>query len=275
MKMNIRTYVLLTVLCLCIVLTACGKADPITVPATDDIVSITVINGEESITYDDTEWISQVISGINDAKPTTKQSVQDVPQVDNYIQIGIKLDKGTTILFLYQDDNKCYIEQPYEGIYEIDPKLYDYICETMNEVDNDTPGGIQESLEKWTGLLGQTQMTDDKDLIGSREVGIDDYVGSYEAACEDDSGRDVIFGGASTKERTLYVSGTVKTESGSATVRIRLNDKVIELTPDDNGDFETELSLESGGNYIMVLYEDFTGLVELRSAYDTNDSNKI
>ena len=135
--------------------------------------------------------------------------------------------------------------------------------------------GSLEGLEEWAGKLGQTQITDGKDLIGSREAGIDDYIGSYEAECEDDSGRDVIFGGASTKERTLCVSGTVRTESGSATVRIRLNDEVIELTPDENGDFETELSLESGGNYIMVLYEDFTGTVELRSAYDTSNSYKM
>lgn len=135
--------------------------------------------------------------------------------------------------------------------------------------------GSLERFEEWADDLGQTQMTEDKDLIGSREAGIDDYIGSYEAACENDSGKDVIFGGSSTKTRTLYVSGTVKTESGSATVRIRLNDEVIELTPDENGDFETELSLKSGGNYIMVLYEDFTGTVELRSTYDASDLNEI
>lgn len=135
--------------------------------------------------------------------------------------------------------------------------------------------GSLERLEEWAGDLGQTQISDSKHLIGSRDAGIDDYVGSYMAECEGNSGRDVIFGGASVEERILYVSGNVKTESGSAVVRIRLNDEVIELTPDDNGNFETELSLESGGNYIMVLYEDFTGTVELRSAYDTSEGNKL
>ena len=135
--------------------------------------------------------------------------------------------------------------------------------------------GMLDSLEKWAGNLGQTQITEDKELIGSREAGIDDYVGSYEAECDGNSGRDVIFGGASTKERTLYISGNIKTESGWATVRIRLNDEVIELTPDENGYFETKLSLASGGNYIMVQYDDFMGTVELRSGYDTSDSNKI
>ena len=59
----------------------------------------------------------------------------------------------------------------------------------------------------------------------------------------------------------------------SAAERNRRMKKLI--TPDDNGDFETELSLESGGNYIMVLYEEFTGAVELGSAYDKNGGNKL
>lgn len=135
--------------------------------------------------------------------------------------------------------------------------------------------GDLERLEDWANKLGQTQITDSKDLIGNREVFIDDYAGLYEAACEEDSGRDVIFGGASTEERTLYVSGNIKTESGSASVRIRLNKEVMVLTPDENGNFETKLSLESGGNYIMVLYEEFTGTVELRSTYEINDNSTI
>ncbi len=122
--------------------------------------------------------------------------------------------------------------------------------------------------------LRRSQISEDDKLIGTRETD-DAYTGAYQAECNGNTGRDVIFGGGAVKERSLYISGDVKTESGSATVRIRLNDEVIELTPDENGYFETKLSLEYGGNYIMVQYEDFTGTVELRSAYDTIDSYKI
>lgn len=109
-------------------------------------------------------------------------------------------------------------------------------------------------LDGVAGKIGDSQITEDDDLIGQRDLSDDAYCGSYFSDCNNQTGRDVIFGGASTKERTLYVSGTVQTDSGSAMIRIRLNDEVIELKPDKNGDFETELSLESGGNYIMVLH---------------------
>ena len=52
---------------------------------------------------------------------------------------------------------------------------------------------------------------------------------------------------------------------GKATVRIRQNEEVKELSVDQDGIFETDLNLENGGNYIMVSYEDFQGSVTLTS----------
>lgn len=139
-----------------------------------------------------------------------------------------------------------------------------------NYMDSDE---IQAFFSNFAEDFGSSQITDDK-LIGQR-VTDDAYTGTYQSNCSGNTGRDVIFGGSSVEERTQYISGVVKAEYGSATVRIRLNDEVIELTPDEAGYFETKLSLVSGGNYIMVQYEDFTGTVELRSTYDASDINEI
>ena len=81
------------------------------------------------------------------------------------------------------------------------------------------------------------------------------------------TGRDVVFGGASIHNRDLFLSGHIETESGNATVRIRMNSEVVELEPDADGYFETTLKLDNGGNYIMVVYEDFSGTVEMNSEY--------
>lgn len=140
-----------------------------------------------------------------------------------------------------------------------------------NYMDSDEIRAFFSNLAEY---LGSSQITDDDKLIGQR-VTDDAYTGTYQSNCSSSTGRDVIFGGGSVEERTLYISGVVKAESGSAIVRIRLNDEVIELTPDEAGYFETKLSLVSGGNYIMVQYEDFTGTMELRSSYDASDIDKI
>lgn len=131
------------------------------------------------------------------------------------------------------------------------------------------PEEMQDLLDGIVGEVGSSQITSDKGLIGTRVLkdNADTYAGEYTAACESVSGRDVVFGGASIHNRELFLSGTVQTESGKVTVRTRLNEEVFELEPDANGHFETTLKLDTGGNYIMVVYEDFSGTLALSSEY--------
>ena len=126
---------------------------------------------------------------------------------------------------------------------------------------------LSDVLEDLAGVVGSSQITGDSRLIGERLYGEDVYTGRYLAECDGSTGRDVVFGGASIESRKLYLSGYIQAYSGKATVRIRMNWDVIELEPDEDGYFETELNLESGGNYIIIKYEDFTGTVDLTSGY--------
>lgn len=128
---------------------------------------------------------------------------------------------------------------------------------------------IQDFLDGIAEAIGDSQLTEDEDLIGTRVLSSheDSYAGEYTADCDHVTGRDVVFGGASIQSREFFLSGTIEAESGKAIVRIRLNDEVIELETDTDGNFETTLKLESGGNYIMVVYEDFSGSVKMTCEY--------
>ena len=130
------------------------------------------------------------------------------------------------------------------------------------------PEAMQDFLDGVVENIGDSQITDDDDLIGARLLVDDDsYVGEYTAECSHMTGRDVVFGGASIHNRDLFLSGHIETESGNATVRIRMNSEVIELEPEDDGYFETTLKLDNGGNYIMVIYEDFSGMLKMTCEY--------
>ena len=130
------------------------------------------------------------------------------------------------------------------------------------------PEAMKEFLDGVVENIGDSQITDDDDLIGARlQVDDDSYVGEYTAECSHMTGRDVVFGGASIHNRDLFLSGHIETESGNATVRIRMNSEVIELEPDADGYFETTLKLDNGGNYIMVIYEDFSGMLKMTCEY--------
>lgn len=120
--------ILLTVI-MCFVLASCGKADPIVLPDRDNIANISVVIDGEIIYHEDSSWIDSVMSGIADAEPTSKESVQDVPQVDDYIKLDIQLFGGVSTVFAYEKDGKYYIEQPYQGIYELDSDTYSRIIE--------------------------------------------------------------------------------------------------------------------------------------------------
>ena len=130
------------------------------------------------------------------------------------------------------------------------------------------PNEMQEFLNGVVENIGDSQITDDDDLIGARFLADNDsYAGEYTAECSHMTGRDVVFGGASIHNRALFLFGHIETESGKATVRIRMNSEVVELEPDADGYIETTLKLNNGGNYIMVIYEDFSGTMEMTCEY--------
>ncbi len=115
--------------------------------------------------------------------------------------------------------------------------------------------------------LGESQITKDQDLIGTRTLTEDAYTGRYQAQSDGITGRDIVFGGGSINSRSLHLYGVVHSESGSAVVRIRQNEEVTQLPLEEDGRFETTLTCSSGGNYIMIDYKNFHGDLELYSEY--------
>ena len=143
------------------------------------------------------------------------------------------------------------------------------------QFNHEKPSDMLEKLEGWAENLGQSHITEEENLIGERILSEDSYVGRYIADGENETGKDVVFGGASIEKRQLRVYGTITTESGKATIRIRQNWDVTELETDEDGNFETNLSLDNGGNYIMINYEDFTGTIELYSEYEEAEGSTL
>lgn len=136
-----------------------------------------------------------------------------------------------------------------------------------------SPEEIEVYMDGIVSRIGDSQITQDSNLIGNRTVGVDTYVGTYTSDCEDCTDRDVVFGGASIEARSVKVSGHIQTVSGEALVRIRMNGDVIFLDCSGDGYFESTLDLSSGGNYIMMIYEDFTGNVDMKCEYTDSASN--
>lgn len=128
------------------------------------------------------------------------------------------------------------------------------------------PSDTQKALERMEGVvsaIGSSQITSDRDLIGQRIRGEDEYTGSYTAAGYIAGGRDVIFGGASLRPRNVHLTGWVKMERGEARLRVREGSEARYIEPDAYGGYDVLLTLDSGGLYIMMDYQEFGGCVEL------------
>lgn len=116
--------VIICVVCILTLFACSKKANPIILPQSSDVVSVDVTVGENTVNCSDKTWIDEVISSLSDSKPTNRESVQDFPQVDNYIKVELNSQTEKTTVFVYKDKGKFYIEQPYNGIYIIDSDLY-------------------------------------------------------------------------------------------------------------------------------------------------------
>ena len=118
------------------------------------------------------------------------------------------------------------------------------------------------------GAFKMSDVTNSARLIGKRENnGRDWFTGSYTAQCENETGRDTVFGGASARDKLIKVKAYIKTESGSAVIRLRMNGRATKFLPDSDGNFEREFDFGSGGNYIMVDFNRFTGTVWMTAEY--------
>lgn len=115
-------------------LMGCGKpAAPVVLPPVDDIdsISITTFDGTE-VSFSDKEWIEQFITVVLEAKSTTKASIQEVPNVEIYGEVDISNNNRVATLFYYVEKGKCYIEQPYQGIYQADTDIDSWVKEAEN-----------------------------------------------------------------------------------------------------------------------------------------------
>lgn len=120
------------IICVACILTlfACSKkANPIVLPQSSDVVSVDVIDGENTVNCSDKAWIDEMISSLSDSKPTNRESVQDSPHVKDYMRIEINSQTEKTTVFVYKDKGKFYIEQPYSGICIIDEEIYNQLKE--------------------------------------------------------------------------------------------------------------------------------------------------
>ena len=153
---------------------------------------------------------------------------------------GTDLGKG---LIKEYEDNK-------EGIHQEFGELWD---------------GFLEEINDWSECFATHSITKDYKLIGNRERGVDNYVGTYKAAYTQFDGVEYLFGGTSLKRKEggdLYAAYSLMVQSGEATLYWMEGDnKIVIAEASDEGVYE--FTIHAGKNFIVLEGETFTGTLNL------------
>ncbi len=125
--------------------------------------------------------------------------------------------------------------------------------------------GFLEEINDWSESFATHSITKDHDLTGNRESGVDNYVGTYEAAYTQFDGEEYIFGGTSLKRKDggdLYAIYSLTIQSGEATLYWMEGDnKIVIAETSDEGIYE--FTIHADKNFIVLEGEMFIGTLTL------------
>lgn len=125
---------------------------------------------------------------------------------------------------------------------------------------------LVDEINEWSENAAEHAITEDVLLRGKRELGVDNYTGSYEAAYDWFSGEEYIFGGAAVLRRqkeALEATYSLTVESGSASL-YWLHGGKESLIADMTEAGTYEFNLRIGENFIVLKGEHFTGRLSLK-----------
>ena len=115
-------------LLLTLVLTGCGGA--IALPDAAEVSAVRVTAGEAVTLHTDRDWIEGFLQQAAEAVSTGRESVQDAP--DQPGAVRVELGTGETpdwsVLYVYEAEDGCCLEQPYEGIWQGDDALWTLVA---------------------------------------------------------------------------------------------------------------------------------------------------
>lgn len=128
-----RMHTVMVMILLVLLLGACGKTTyTLKLPALEKLSSATLTQGERVRTLSEEADVEAVLSTLAAGRTTRSESIQDAPVgVDTPIRVDFVFrEGGVSVLWVYTNEKrgKYFIEQPYNGIYEITVEEYETIA---------------------------------------------------------------------------------------------------------------------------------------------------
>lgn len=121
-------------------LTACGAKKEISLPEAKDITEIEITENPSGNTVKITEQ-DEIAKIVNDIKENTKdtggKSIHDQPvNIKNFLTVSFyynNAEGNPEVVYLYENRNKTYAEQPYSGIWKIKKEVFKEISGKLKQ----------------------------------------------------------------------------------------------------------------------------------------------
>ena len=111
-----------------------AKTFEINLPAINNLCEIVLKKEDKNININDEATMENIITNLKKVEKTKMSSVSDRPvNAKEIIEIEFKYrDGGSSIVYIYQRDDKYYLEQAYNGIYNLKQCEYLIIANYLN-----------------------------------------------------------------------------------------------------------------------------------------------
>ena len=117
-------------LLLTLALTGCAGADAIVLPDAAEVTAVRVTAGDAVTLHTDRTWIEGFLQQAAEAVSTGGESVQDAPDQPGAVRVelGTSETPDWSVLYIYEADGICCLEQPYAGIYQGEEALWTFLA---------------------------------------------------------------------------------------------------------------------------------------------------
>ena len=124
-----KRYLLIAILALQVVLlSSCNtkKDSALLLPNRTEVISVSISCDEERETITDKREIDDLFANLSTVRIKSGESYSDSPMADKFIRILFEVSDGLSgcVVYVFEDENGFFIEQPYNGIFSIEEKQY-------------------------------------------------------------------------------------------------------------------------------------------------------
>ena len=128
-------------LLLTLALTGCAGAEAIVLPDAAEVTAVRVTAGDAVTLHTDRTWIEGFLQQAAEAVSTGGESVQDAPDQPGAVRVelGTGEPPDWSVLYVYEADGICCLEQPYTGICQGDAALWTFLAADAPPEGRDFP----------------------------------------------------------------------------------------------------------------------------------------